>query len=209
MTKPYSLKVTDKNKTSKAGGIIRDILASRRKGSTDSLPATFALFRSMTNIDPELEEATRGPKGDIIWHQAIRNVAKVHQNPKDNNKLMMSGEMFALVDGGFALPDHVPKGRTVIEFPIEKGFAVPTEKKKTASTKLKPAKRIGPKAVIGNYDAYDPGSLTASIKAEAHKQAAAIRRTVGNLRDAIRPAVVFEIRNDLEDGNYLFEEFGE
>lgn len=207
MTKPYSLKVTDKNKTSKAGGIIRDILASRRKGSTDSLPETFAIFRSMTNIDPELEEATRGPKGDIIWHQAIRNVAKVHKNPKDNNKLMMSGEMFALEDGGFALPEHVPKGRTVIEFPISKGIelktAPPPKKKKAAK------KRIGPKAVIGNYDAYEPGSLTASIKAEAHKQAAAIRRTVGNLRDAIRPAVVFEIRNDLEDGNYLFEEFGE
>lgn len=188
--KPYRLRASDKNLTSKAGGIIRDMLGNTRKKFTASLPETFALFRIVTEIDHALEKATPGAKGDIKWHQAIRNVAKVHKKKEHNNKLMMAGELIALEEGGFALPGFVPKGRTSIEFPIDKGLDIKTAKKKRAIPKLKTEERER-----------DP--LPIAVRAE--KVANRVRLLVREFDGDIRDAVVKRIWQDIEDGHWDFE----
>jgi len=175
------------------------MLMSTRKGYTDSYPATFALFRTVTKIDQELEEATRGPRGDIKWHQAIRNVAKVHKNKNSNNALMMSGELIALEGGGFALPNKVPKGRTAIVFPIMKGLDVKAEPKPKKLRRRPLPTGIGSKPVR---------QLTQAETVEVHKVVAGLRRIVSNMRDDLRDNIVVVILDEIKEGRWTFEDIG-
>lgn len=126
--KKFKLAAGDKNVLSTCVGIIVKLLEAKKKGRKcfDSFEDTFQYFQKHVTIAPEWRK--RVDRGTPKWQQAIRNAAKVHRDKKTPDALTQ-GELMALVHGGFALPDHVPPDREVVEFPNLGGFSIPKRKK--------------------------------------------------------------------------------
>jgi hypothetical protein len=106
--------------------------AKRAPKYLDNWEDTFDWFQERVTIEPKLWKPNSD--GEIKWKQAIRNIAKVHPNAKTPNALT-EGELIVFKGGGFALPNHVPKGKEVVEFPQLHGLAIPRVKPKPRLTK--------------------------------------------------------------------------
>lgn len=131
--KPYTLKANDKNLVSSCVGIIVKLLENKRSGFFDSFEETFEYFQEHVEIPSELR--VRVDRGTPKWQQAIRNAAKVKRENKKPDALTQH-ELFALVHGGFALPDCVPNDREAVSFPDLGGFKVSKVKSKKEKPKL-------------------------------------------------------------------------
>lgn len=185
--KKWELKAGEKNLVSKVTGIIKELLSMKRGARFfDSFDATFDFFQERVSIAPE--HWKRNSDGEVKWRQAIRNAAK----PKTKNRkpdALTQGELMALVDGGFALPNSVPKHLDVIEFPDRGGFKV---------KEVKPKRPVPKRKLERENDPMPP-----HIRAD--KAAKSIRQIVRELDEDIREGVVMNIRDGIEEGNWYFE----
>lgn len=189
MAKKWELKAGEKNLVSAVTGIIKDLLRMKRGAKWfESFDTTFDFFQERVNIAPD--HWKRNSDGEIKWKQAIRNAAKVKRKNKSPDALTQ-GELVAFEDGGFALPNYVPKHRNAVEFPNRGGFKpkLVKSKKKRAIPKPEPER--------------EPDALP--VEHRAIKAANRVRLLVRDIDEVIRDMTIQKIISDIEEGRWFFE----